>query len=146
MKRSKVFYTAYTDGSSNNNIGGAAFIVINSKETEVVKMYKEHLPKATSNLAEMKALLRVLEWYKESKHSRYKLRVFTDSKYVKNSFMSWMHNWADGGWKKDIINKNTWKEIYSHRHNVEVSWVKAHNGNPWNTVVDYMANQARINR
>ena len=74
--------------------------------------------------------------------------IFTDSNYVKNGITSWIKKWKLNGWKTSsgtaVKNKDLWVKIdklSQEISNVEWKWVRAHNGQPQNELVDTMARQ-----
>jgi len=74
--------------------------------------------------------------------------IFTDSNYVKMGLLEWSKNWERNGWKtskgEDVKNKDLWVHmLYLLRkiENVEMKWVKAHNGNEKNERVDTVARE-----
>lgn len=133
----------YTDGSgSSEEYGASAFVVLNCRQTEILKMGCEFHEQATSNQAEMLAVLRAIEWCRSTKHRDKKIVIYSDSKYTVNGFNDWSLNWRKNDWEKDIKNKYIWKNLDAVRTNVELKWVKAHTGSsPWNTLADFLAKQ-----
>ena len=76
------------------------------------------------------------------------IQLFTDSNYVKNGISSWIHGWKRNGWKTasgaPVKNKDLWIQmdtLTQKMTSVEWTWVKAHNGNPQNELVDSLAYQ-----
>ena len=74
-----------------------------------------------------------------------KIRLVTDSVYVKDGITSWIKNWKRRGWKtaagKPVKNIDLWKALDAAcaRHTVEWVWVKGHAGNPGNEHADALA-------
>jgi ribonuclease HI len=77
-----------------------------------------------------------------------RVRIVTDSQYVKNGMEQWIHNWKRNGWrtaaKKPVKNAELWKELdrLVNLHQVEWEWVRGHSGHPENERVDRLANRA----
>ena len=73
------------------------------------------------------------------------LKLFTDSKYVKDGITNWIMNWKENNWKtaskKNVKNKDLWKKLdsLSSFHDIEWKWVKAHSNNYYNNLVDELA-------
>ena len=130
----------YTDGSClvNPGKGGWAAIIINDKEKTEIKGSKEN---TTNNQMELTAPIMALK--KIPKGS--KIQIFTDSKYVKSGITEWIHKWKKNGWKtadkKDVKNKDLWKELdkLSSTFYIEWIWVKAHSTDTLNNEVDLLA-------
>tara|TARA_Y100000817_G_C16593774_1_gene427601 strand:- start:221 stop:643 length:423 start_codon:yes stop_codon:yes gene_type:complete len=130
----------YTDGSClvNPGKGGWAAIIINDKEKTEIKGSKEN---TTNNQMELTAPIMALK--KIPKGS--KIQIFTDSKYVKSGITEWIHKWKKNGWKtadkKDVKNKDLWKELdkLSSTFYIEWIWVKAHSTDALNNEVDLLA-------
>jgi ribonuclease HI len=97
----------------------------------------------TNNRMELMAVIRGLQSLK--KKSR--VKVTTDSQYVKNGITQWIHNWKRNGWKtaakKPVKNADLWqmldKEVSGHQ--VEWAWVKGHAGHAENELADELANR-----
>ena len=130
----------YTDGSClvNPGKGGWAAIIINDNEKTEIKGSKEN---TTNNQMELTAPIMALK--KIPKDS--KIQIFTDSKYVKSGITEWIHKWKKNGWKtadkKDVKNKDLWKELdkLSSTFYIEWIWVKAHSTDALNNEVDLLA-------
>jgi ribonuclease HI len=123
----------YTDGSCLKNPGGpggwCCCIIENNKEYIFCGSENE----TTNNRMEMTAVIEALKAIQENKS--YKL--YTDSQLVLNC--------ATGKWKRKT-NLDLWTEfdIVSKNKIVEWNWVKAHNGNKYNELVDKIAyNEAK---
>jgi ribonuclease HI len=77
-----------------------------------------------------------------------KVRLTTDSQYVRQGITSWLPRWKRNGWKtaarKSVKNQDLWEELdrLAGLHEVEWHWVKGHSGHPENERVDRAANEA----
>ncbi|MCA9748877.1 MAG: ribonuclease HI [Romboutsia sp.] len=127
--------TIYTDGgySIPKGIGGWAMVVVLNDEV----IHQEHgtAKNTTSNRMEMYAFMKAMAY------CQHEVTIYTDSKYVEQGYNVWSKSWKEKGWKKadnkDIKNKDWWELINFHRrNNITVKWVKAHNGNKYNELVD----------
>tara|TARA_B100000767_G_scaffold114844_1_gene109523 strand:+ start:1784 stop:2110 length:327 start_codon:yes stop_codon:yes gene_type:complete len=72
--------------------------------------------------------------------------IFTDSNYTKNGITSWIKNWKRNGWRtasgSAVKNKELWKTLDTLVQSIKIvewRWVKAHNGNVQNELVDKLA-------
>ena len=131
----------YTDGACSGNPGAGGW--------GAVLLYKEHIKKisggekdTTNNRMELKAVIESLHAVKKSAAE---IIVYTDSKYVQNGIMEWIHGWKKNGWKnaakKPIKNVDLWMELDAEaaKHKIEWKWVKGHSGNKYNEMADELA-------
>lgn len=100
-------------------------------------------PATTNNRMELMAVISALEAL--TRPSR--VRVTTDSKYVRNGITEWIGNWKRNGWKtaarKPVKNSDLWQRLdqLAATHDVRWSWVKGHSGHPENELADQLANR-----
>jgi uncharacterized phage-like protein YoqJ len=81
-----------------------------------------------------------------------RLEVVSDSTYVVNCFRDrWHEGWVKRGWKNSsrqpVANRDLWEpfiELVLSRGDVTFSWVKGHNGDPMNDLVDRLAVEAAV--
>ena len=133
--------TIYTDGacSGNPGIGGWGAVILENQNNEIYLNGGDD--DTTNNKMELTAAIEALKYFKEQK----KIKIITDSKYVKDGIQSWIQNWKKNGWKtsakKPVKNKTLWMELDEliTRHNITWEWVKGHNGNKYNEKADYLA-------
>jgi len=77
-----------------------------------------------------------------------KVRLTTDSEYVRQGITSWVLKWKQNGWRtaarKPVKNQDLWIELdrLVSGHEIEWCWVKGHSGHPENELVDQAANDA----
>ena len=134
---------AYTDGSclGNPGPGGWGVVLIYNQHT---KKLSGHIEDTTNNQMELTAAIEALKNLKE----KCEVVLYTDSQYVKNGITQWLFNWKKNGFKtankKDVKNKELWVQLddYTKKHNVTWKWVKAHNGDKYNEMVDSLARDA----
>ena len=85
----------YTDGacSGNPGIGGWGAIIINNngKTIDLSGGKKQ----TTNNQMELTATIKSLEYLK----TKQDIKIYTDSKYVKDGISSWINKWKVNGWK-----------------------------------------------
>jgi ribonuclease HI len=124
----------YTDGSclSNpNGPGGWAFALIEEDGSEYYFADKNH--STTNNRMELNAIIEALSSIKENE----KCKIFSDSQVTINCALR--------KWKRKS-NLDLWNEYekVSKNKNIIFEWVKAHNGDKYNEIVDELAyNQAK---
>lgn len=154
----------YTDGSCSGNPGPGGWASTISLETtngDTLKMEcKGGKPMTTSNEMEMTAMMETfnrLNWITSNdEEHQIPIKIHTDSKYVFNGLTIWSQNWIHNGWKtsngKPPKNSALWKMIlhlWENRdknsiwfnQNVELVWVKGHDGNEGNELADKLARQ-----
>lgn len=125
-------YVAYTDGSNDNNHpsrpAGAAYVILDSNGNELHRAAKGFLGK-TNNFAELMAIISAVNWIPQGAS----VIVYSDSQYAINAL---------SGRYKAKANLNLIEMFYEVSRGKEVffEWVKGHNGNHWNEIVDKMAN------
>ncbi|GAB2816659.1 hypothetical protein GCM10022221_13410 [Actinocorallia aurea] len=99
----------------------------------------------TNNRMELTAAIRALECLKRPS----KVRIHTDSQYVRLGITQWMANWKRNGWRisetKPVKNVDLWKRLdaVTAAHEVAWEWVKGHSGVPDNERADELATQGR---
>lgn len=127
-------YDCYTDGSCNNlsanKEGGAAYLILLNGE-EIVRRSKA-LIHTTNNRAEMLAIISAVKRCPIGAE----IIVHTDSKYAIFSFGQ-RKRISDSVKNSDLIHLYR-KEAAQKK--VTFEWVKGHNGDKYNEIVDSMAN------
>ena len=130
----------YTDGSclGNPGVGGWAFIVLEDSESQAVSGASAD---TTNQRMELTAALNALRSLENGVH----VSLFTDSKYLCDGMRFWLANWKRLDWVRPKLgpplNMDLWKELdsESQRMMVEWHWVKAHNGDKYNEIVNQAA-------
>lgn len=122
----------YTDGSSLGNPGpsGWGAIILEEDEIEISEIILcGNEKKSTNNRMELNAVIESIDFVNEKE-----IKIYTDSKYVINC--------AKGIWKikKNIDLWNIYKKV-SKNKKIEYVWVKGHNGNKYNEMVDKIAKE-----
>ena len=139
---SKPQVTIYTDGSCDVNPGPggwAALLKAGGRDKELSGAE----PATTNNRMELTAALRALEALKQPS----RVRLYTDSEYLKRGINEWVENWRARGWKRKggaLANADLWQALDRaiQRHEIEWHWVRGHAGNRDNQRVDRLARQA----
>jgi ribonuclease HI len=133
----------WTDGACRGNPGPggwAAVLIAGSTE----KVLKGAAAQTTNNRMELTAAIRAFE----ALHRRCRVRLHTDSEYVKRGVTEWLPVWKQRGWKtaarKPVKNEDLWRELdeLTQRHEIEWHWVRGHAGIAGNERVDRLANEA----
>jgi len=77
-----------------------------------------------------------------------RVRVTTDSEYVKKGMTEWIDGWVKRGWKntqkKPVANRDLWERLLelADQHQVEWHWVRGHDGHAENERCDGLARAA----
>jgi ribonuclease HI len=133
----------YTDGACKGNPGPGgwgAVLAWNGHEREL----SGGEPLTTNNRMEMMAAIMALETLKRPSQ----VRLWTDSTYVRDGIMKWIHGWKRNGWrtaaKKPVANAELWQRLdaAAGRHRIEWHWVKGHAGHDGNERADRLASDA----
>ena len=133
----------YTDGSCLTNPGNGGWAAIINKDGEIEKISGNE-KNTTNNRMELLAPINALKKI----NSNVKIKIYTDSKYVKLGITEWINKWVTNNWqtskKEDVKNKDLWVELYNLNKSLDINWnwVKAHAGNPLNEEVDLLAKKA----
>lgn len=121
--------TIYTDGSCSPNPGkgGWGFIALLTDCELHINGGDRH---TTNNIMEMTAVIEALRYFDRMK----KFHIYSDSLYVINC--------AQGKWQRKK-NTDLWKkyDTYSKGKDIIFEWVKGHNGNHYNELVDKLAKE-----
>jgi ribonuclease HI len=130
----------FTDGACKGNPGPGgwgALIRMGAAEKEV----SGGEPLTTNNRMELMAAIKALEALTRP----CRVRLTTDSNYVRDGIMKWIHGWLRNGWKtsdrKPVKNAELWQALLAAAkpHDVEWHWVKGHSGHSENDRVDELA-------
>ncbi len=133
----------YTDGSclGNPGAGGWSFLILNDGKL-ITK--SGSVKNSTNNRMELTAAIKALEYLKDENS----LRINTDSNYLKNGINEWIFKWKKNNWlnskKEPVKNKTLWIELDLLTRNKDIywNWVKAHNDDKFNNMVDSLAREA----
>jgi ribonuclease HI len=135
----------YTDGACSGNPGPGGWGVILTLGDHV-KELKGGEAHTTNNRMELMAAISALEALKRSCI----VDIHTDSQYLRNGIMSWIHSWKRNGWrtadKSPVKNVDLWKRLDAAlgEHKVQWHWVKGHAGHAMNERADELAREGLI--
>ncbi len=133
----------FTDGACSGNPGPGGWGAI-LRYDGVEKELSGGAPETTNNRMEMMAAIVALEALKRPS----RVRLHTDSTYLKDGITKWIHAWKARGWKtaskKPVKNQDLWQRLEAALapHKVEWFWVKGHAGHPENERADQLAREA----
>ncbi|MDB5397632.1 MAG: ribonuclease [Rhodospirillales bacterium] len=133
----------YTDGACSGNPGPGGWGAL-LRYGEVEKELSGGEILTTNNRMELMGAISALEALKRPA----RVKLHTDSMYVRDGIMRWLKGWKAKGWltadKKPVKNKELWQrlEAAARTHQIEWLWVKGHSGHPENDRVDQLAREA----
>jgi ribonuclease HI len=133
----------HTDGACSGNPGPGGWGAILASRGRV-KELKGGEPHTTNNRMELMAAIAALEALKRP----CLVDIHTDSEYLRNGVMGWIHRWKSNGWrtadKKPVKNVDLWQRLdaLSGQHRVRWHWVKGHAGHELNERADALAREA----
>ena len=140
----------YTDGACTGNPGpgGWAAIILDEKDRKEI-FGGEKL--TTNNRMELTAAIKALEYCKDKEGKQLslkKIKIYTDSVYLKDGITVWINVWEKNNWKtsdkKNVKNIDLWKKLreLANSSQVEWNWVKGHSNDPLNNLADELAKKA----
>ena len=133
----------YTDGACSGNPGPGGWGAVLSYGGHVRELSGGEATPTTNNRMELMAAIQALESL--TRPSR--VRLHTDSAYLRNGIMSWLAGWKRNNWrtasKQPVKNEDLWRRLdaATARHEIQWLWVKGHAGNPGNERADALANR-----
>jgi ribonuclease HI len=133
----------HTDGACRGNPGPGGWGAILSYDGHE-KLLSGAEADTTNNRMELLAAIQGLEALKR----RCRVRLVTDSQYVRNGITQWMANWKRNDWRtasrKPVKNADLWERLdaAASRHDVDWVWVRGHAGHPENERADALARSA----
>lgn len=132
----------FTDGACRGNPGPGGWGALIRQAGKEKTLYGGEA-ETTNNRMELMAAIMALESLKRPG----KVRLTTDSEYVKKGISQWVHAWKARGWrtadKKPVKNKDLWLRLdaIAQTHEIEWLWVRGHTGHPENERADQLANR-----
>ena len=130
----------WTDGACSGNPGPGGWGALLKSGPHEKELHGGEAD-TTNNRMEMMAAIKALSALKAPS----KVRLHTDSTYLKDGLTKWIHGWKRNGWKtaarKPVKNKDLWQALDEacQRHDIEWVWVKGHAGDPGNERADELA-------
>jgi ribonuclease HI len=96
---------------------------------------------STNNRMELTAAIAALEALKRP----CRVRLHTDSQYLREGVTAWVDVWKNNGWRtrdrKPVKNDDLWRRLdeAAARHQIDWRWVRGHAGDPMNERADELA-------
>jgi ribonuclease HI len=130
----------YVDGACklNPGPGGYAYII---REGEKSFSSSGAEARTTNNRMEMTALIEAMKQIRPPR----RIRVFTDSQYLKNGMTRWIFTWQKNNWMNAnrtlVKNKDLWVKLLAlcEPHTMNWEWIRGHSGHPENERCDRLA-------
>jgi ribonuclease HI len=133
----------FTDGACRGNPGPGGWGVL-LRRGEHERELSGAEAETTNNRMELLAAIEALRALTKPS----KVRITTDSQYVRQGITGWIKRWQANGWKtaqkQPVKNQDLWVALDSLAalHQVQWCWVKGHSGHPENERADAIANAA----
>ena len=137
--------TIYTDGACSGNPGPGGWGAILSFGDTTKELFGGEAH-TTNNRMELMGAISALEALKRP----CSVDLHTDSQYLRNGIMSWIHGWKKNGWrtadKKPVKNVDLWKRLDEAlgNHHIRWHWVKGHAGHAQNERADELAREGIV--
>ena len=134
----------YTDGACRGNPGPGGWGVLMRYKGHEKTLHGGEAA-TTNNRMELMAVIAGLSALKRDRSIP--VEIHTDSKYVQQGMLSWIHGWKRNGWKtsdkKPVKNADLWQQLdlLAAQFDVSWHWVKGHAGHPENELADALANR-----
>jgi ribonuclease HI len=133
----------YTDGACSGNPGPGGWGAVLEYGGHVRELSGGEAAPTTNNRMELMAAIQALESL--TRPSR--VRLHTDSVYLRSGITTWLAGWKRNNWrtasKQPVKNEDLWRRLDSAtaRHEIQWLWVKGHAGDPGNERADALANR-----
>jgi ribonuclease HI len=137
--------TIYTDGACSGNPGPGGWGAILSFGDTTKELFGGEAH-TTNNRMELMGAISALEALKRP----CSVDLHTDSQYLRNGIMTWIHGWKKNGWrtsdKKPVKNVDLWKRLDEAlgTHDIRWHWVKGHAGHAQNERADELAREGIV--
>ena len=131
----------YCDGSCLGNPGPGGWAALCVQGDRVIHKICGFQAYTTNNRMELFAAINGIKKFIKLDHNK-QVYLYSDSVYLIQGITKWMTYWKQSSWKKGSIkNTDLWKQLDSLNllSNVQWRWVKGHQGNVYNEIVDKIA-------
>ncbi|MCT4634144.1 MAG: ribonuclease HI [Firmicutes bacterium] len=133
--------TIYTDGSYNENTKTGGYGIVIEKTNGDCEVFSGRTTVKGSSQVELESCIKAIELLEDVM----KIRIVTDSQYVRKGLTEWTPYWKLNDWKtangEDVKNKELWMrfdKVTAGKY-IEFLWVKGHSGHEKNTECDRLA-------
>lgn len=134
----------YTDGGCRPNPGPGGWGVVILEGRKKPRELSGGEPESTNNRMELTAAVEGLK----AVRGRGRVRIVTDSQYLRRGITEWIEGWRRRGWKTaggdPVLNRDLWEALDQEvqQHDLEWRWTKGHAGDRWNERADQLASAA----
>ncbi|TSC67210.1 MAG: Ribonuclease H [Parcubacteria group bacterium Gr01-1014_73] len=135
----------FTDGSSKGNPGSGGWAAVIKTKSSKLKAKNEKIfeiggreEHTTNNRMELTAAIEALKALSAPifnfQFSIFKIKIYSDSKYLIDGINKWIHGWRINGWrtkdKKEVLNRDLWEKLdeISAGKNIDWHYVSGHSG------------------
>jgi ribonuclease HI len=131
----------FTDGSCEGNPGPGGWGVVWVENDQIIDEKSGVDPSTTNNRMELAALIAAYTMLPADAA----ITVFSDSQLCVKTVNEWAEGWERRGWRRKsgpIANLEQVKLLYAlagDHPNVELRWIRAHDGSRWNEYADALA-------
>jgi ribonuclease HI len=131
----------FTDGSADPNPGPGGWGAVYVRDDQIVAEAHGHEPHSTNNRMELTALIAGYDLVPQGEATT----VYSDSNYCVRLINEWAGGWARNGWRRKagpVKNLDLVKALYERaqaRPELELRWIKAHDGSRWNEYADALS-------
>jgi ribonuclease HI len=135
----------FTDGAAHPNPGAGGWGAVYVVDNQIIAQERGAHPDTTNNRMELTALVAGYQLVPAGKPAV----VMTDSQLCVDTINVWAADWERNGWKRKrgvIKNLDLVQELYRlarARPDIELRWIKSHNGYLWNEYADALATAYR---
>ena len=133
----------FTDGACRGNPGPGGWAALLRRGPDE-RMLSGSESSTTNNRMEVTAAIEGIAALKRPS----RVRLTTDSEYLRQGVMSWLARWKANGWRtasrQPVKNQDLWQRLDAvvRQHDIEWCWVRGHSGHVENERVDAAANAA----
>jgi ribonuclease HI len=135
----------FTDGSAHPNPGPGGWGAVYVIGGEIIGQTYGSEPHTTNNRMELTALLHGFDLVPVGTPAT----VYSDSNLCVRIINEWARRWAANGWRRKggpIANLDLVKAVYEKAHQrpeLQVRWIRAHDGSRWNEYADALSTAYR---
>jgi ribonuclease HI len=131
----------YTDGSCKpTNPGPAGYGVVVIEDGKIIHYCSAFIGSETNNVAEIGGIEYAIDYLEKEGRSWDEVSIFTDSNYCVGLFTK---NW-NAKKNKELVARV--RKKLENFPNLDIKWIKGHDGNKYNEVVDKLAGMAVDNQ
>lgn len=131
----------FTDGSAVPNPGPGGWGAVYVEDGDVIDQAHGHDPDTTNNRMELTAIIEAYSLVPAG----VPVVLYSDSNLAVRTLNEWAAGWERRGWRRKtgpVENLDLVKQAYAlarSRPEIEIRWIKAHDGHRWNEYADALA-------